>query len=281
MRCIKLIYLIGLLFLLIGCTHSFPPEGAGGFAEHHYQTISPVEVNGPLTPAHGLRFDFELTRQMLKLLVLDGADLCFPASVAQARERERRIGRELAGGLEFDAANDILVQRDQLHRIERQLSTALLIQACRLDQPQVGQTVITALMEIEQLLNADNQFAFGSSELNLKYAGRLAQAVMMLRQYPQYSLQVIGHADVVGTPSYNQKLSMSRAQQVSRYLQIFGLDKSKIEVSAVGEIAPLVDGTSATNRLVNRRVSITLVENIVGNNVENIDVQQSTTIIYK
>ncbi|MGF1725422.1 OmpA family protein [Photobacterium nomapromontoriensis] len=277
MRYTTWIYLCGVLLALTGCSQRFPPEGAGGFAEHHYQTISPVEVNGPLTPAHGLRFDFELTRQMLKLLVIDGAELCFPASVAQARERERRIGRELAGGLEFDAANDILVQRDQLHRIERQLSTALLIQACRLDQPQAGQTLISAVIEIEQLLNADNQFAFGSSELNLKYAGRLAQAVMRLREFPQYSLQVIGHADVIGSPSYNQQLSMSRAQQVSRYLQIFGFEKSKIEVSAVGDIAPLVNGTSATNRLVNRRVSITLVENVV----DNIEIQQSTTAIYK
>lgn len=274
MRCANLIYLNGLLLLLVGCSHSLPPAGGGGFAEHHYQTLSPVEAGQPLTPEHGLRFDFELTRQTLKLLVLDGAELCFPASVAQAREREQRIGRELAGGLEFDAANDILVQRDQLNRLERQLSTALLIQACRLDQPLVGQSVITDAMEIEQLLNADNQFAFGSSELNLKYAGRLAQAVMLLRQYPQYSLQVIGHADVIGTPSYNQKLSMARAQQVSRYLQIFGLDKSRIAVSAVGDIAPLVNGISATNRLVNRRVSITLVENIV----ENSEIQQIITV---
>ena len=262
MRGINVICLTGLLLWLTGCSSSFPLGGYGGFAEHHYQSLSPVEAGEPLTPEHGLRFDFELTRQLLKLLVVDGAELCFPATVAQASEREQRIGRELAGGLEFDAANDILIQRNQLNRLERQLSAALSSQTCRLDPEQLDLNPVSVATEIEQLLNADNQFAFGSSELNPKYIGRLAQAVVLLNQFPHYSLHVIGHTDQVGDESDNHQLSMLRAQQVSRYLQIFGMEKSKIEVSALGETAPLAGGMSAQNRLVNRRVSIALVESI-------------------
>ena len=257
---VKIVCLVGAVLGLTGCSTAFPLAGMGGFAEHHYDTIAPVEAGGAITPEHGLRFDFELSRQLLKLLVDDGAELCFPATVAQARERERRIGRELAGGLEFDAANDILIQREQLNRLERQLTAALSEQTCRLEPEYASSNPVSVAAEIEQLLNADNQFAFGSSELNPKYIGRLAQAVVLLKQYPRYSLQVVGHADQIGTEHNNQQLSMLRAKQVSRYLQIFGMDEDKIEVTALGEDSPLAEGNAPQNRLVNRRVSIVLVE---------------------
>lgn len=247
---------------LTGCS-SFAPMGSGGFAEHHYQDLRPVEAGQPLTPAHGLRFDFELSRHLLKLLVEEGAERCFPATVAQARLREARIGRELLGGLEYDAANDILIQRDQLSRLERQMLAAQAQHTCQRyagDFAADGTDAASMATQLDELLNADNQFAFGSSELNPKYMGRLAQAALLLRPVAHYQLQVIGHADAIGSEADNQQLSLKRAEQVSRYLQIFGVPASRIQVSAVGESEPLASGMAPENRLVNRRVSIVLIE---------------------
>jgi len=87
------------VFGLSGCS-SWPEIGHGGLGEHHYELLSPTMPNQPLGPEHGLRFDLELTARHLDVLVIEGANICFPATVVQAKQRQHRIERELLGGLE-------------------------------------------------------------------------------------------------------------------------------------------------------------------------------------
>lgn len=80
------------------------------------------------------------------------------------------------------------------------------------------------------------------------------------------SVDIVGHADKIGTSSYNSKLSMRRAQAVKQYIQ----SKSKIptrniEVRALGEGRPVTkcDGTKSRKELIaclweDRRVEIML-----------------------
>ena len=57
-------------------------------------------------------------------------------------------------------------------------------------------------------------------------------------QYDKVTVE--GHADRIGTPEYNQQLSIERAEAVKAYLvQSGGLDSSKIEAVGKGETAPL------------------------------------------
>ena len=118
------LHAMAFLFGLLGLTacSNWPIEGLGGMAEHHQQTLSPIFQSGkPLGSEHGLLFDLELTSRHLDMLVLEGAELCFPATVVQAKQRQNRISRELQGNLKYDAANDIIIQRNLLARLERQL----------------------------------------------------------------------------------------------------------------------------------------------------------------
>lgn len=246
-----------------GCS-MFPDQGQGGMAESHYSSLSPVMAGEPLGPEHGLRFEWELAARHLDVLVLEGAELCFPATVLQARRMQDRIVRELHGGLEFDAANDIIIQRAALERLEKQLDAVKRSGACTPSNAMGYNNVADLAAEIYALLNVDNQFAFNSPEVNPKYMGHLAEAAHLLRDLPQYSLHVTGHADAIGNESANQKLSLARANQVKRYLQIFGLAPSRITVAAVGAADPLFEGKAPQDRLVNRRVSIELVETAKG-----------------
>ena len=109
---------------------------------------------------------------------------------------------------------------------------------------------------ISDLLNADNQFALDSSELNPKYFGRLAEATKLLRNIPYYNLLITGHADTTGTKNRNKQLSMERAEQVGRYSQILGFPEERLRIDAVGSDNPLFEGIDSHIRLVNRRVSI-------------------------
>ena len=277
----RLIALLAAAGLLAGCT-AWPPQGHGGFAEHHRQLTRPEQ---PLSLDSGPLFELELVRRHLDVLVLEGAELCFPATVTLAKQRQHRIARQLAGGLDGDAGNDLLVQRDQLARLERQLDYVKAQELChlgpavhrqRVEAPPALPTpthsptataehqparLPTAIPDrIARLLNSDNQFSLDSAELNPKYIGRLAEAAQLLRHRARYHLQITGHADDIGAPAHNQQLSMARARQVGRYLKLFGIDESRLHYAASASREPLFDGQAAHVRLVNRRVEIRLVD---------------------
>ncbi|WP_394208976.1 OmpA family protein [Enterovibrio calviensis] len=261
----KIFALITITALSSGCS-MFPDHGQGGMAEHHYSALSPVLADQPLGPEHGLRFEWELSARHLDVLVLEGAELCFPATVLQARRMQDRIVRELHGDLEFDAANDLIIQRAALERLEKQLDAVKHSGACSPPGDISYASSAALATEIDALLNIDNQFAFNSPAVNPKYMGHLAEAAHLLRELPQYSLHITGHTDSVGNEAANQALSLARANQVKRYLQIFGIAPSRLTVAAVGANDPLFKGHAPQERLVNRRVSIELVERSKANN---------------
>ncbi len=259
MRQITFGIFLPLLLVISGCT-TWAPQGHGGMAEHQQEMFDTIMPDEPLGIEHGLRFELDLSRRHLDILVIEGAERCFPATVTQARERNNRITRELHGGLNFDAANDLIVQRKLLERLERQLDYVQLHDSC--NSPQREQQNIPAELtkRIYELLNIDNQFAFNSSEINPKYIAHLAEAAILLRDQPGYHLLITGHADDIGINAYNYELSMKRAKQVGRYLQILGFPAENIEVAAVGSDLPISEGNEPHHRLVNRRVSIEIIE---------------------
>ncbi|WMN86219.1 OmpA family protein [Vibrio parahaemolyticus] len=246
---------------MIGCS-SYPEEGRGGLGENYIQSnFTPVMPDEPLGPEHGLRFDWQLTKLQLDSLIREGARWCFPAAVVQALEKQNRIARELEGGLLLDAANDIVIQRKRLNELELQLDYATSQTKCVPPTDENAfQKRLAMIDQLYGLLNVDNQFAFNSTEVNPKYMGHLAQSANILNEHQSLNLKVTGHADSVGDGQYNQELAMGRANQVKRYLTIFGLNPKRIETQSVGDSLPLYEGESEGVRLTNRRVSIEVVD---------------------
>ncbi|MCG9620786.1 OmpA family protein [Vibrio diabolicus] len=257
----------GLVVGMFGCSSfDYPDHGEGGLAEN-YQDISienyqfsPVMPDEPLGPEHGLRFDWQLTKLHLDALIQEGARWCFPAAVVQALEKQNRIARELEGGLLLDAANDLVIQRRRLNQLEQQLDYVLSQTTCTPpDDIEALRSDLNVVAEIYALLNIDNQFAVDSAEINPKYMGHLAEAAYILRDHPNLTLVVTGHADVTGSPDYNQKLAQARAEQVKRYLTVFGIISERVTTKSVGDSLPLYEGETPAVRLTNRRVSIEVI----------------------
>jgi len=258
---IKHIALAASIASVVGCS-SYPEHGRGGLGEDYIQSnFSPVMPDEPLGPEHGLRFDWQLTKLHLDSLVREGARWCFPAAVVQALEKQKRIAREIEGGLLLDAANDIVIQRKRLNELELQLDYVTSQAKC---VPPMDETAfqqrLAKIDKLYNLLNVDNQFAFNSTEVNPKYMGNLARAAAMLNDHQSLSLKVTGHADSAGDVEYNQTLAMGRAKQVKRYLIIFGLAPSRVETLSVGDTLPLYEGDSEGVKLTNRRVSIEVID---------------------
>ena len=254
--------LFGVVVISISACTSKAPQGHGGFAEHDLSNYP----SHPIGLENALYFEQQLRIQHLDDLVLAGAVLCFPASVKTAQIRQGRIARELRGGLGADAANDLIIQRDQLDQLERRLSYEQLQGSCLSNNSnnpvdtQNEELSADKLQAINNLLNYDNQFVFSSAELNPKYIEHLAEAASMLKPYSNYQLKITGHADTKGSDVVNLDISLQRAQKVERYLQRLGLNPSNISVQRQGAKTPLFDGDEPQVRLVNRRVTIEVIE---------------------
>lgn len=254
---------ITLSFILSGCV-SWPVKGFAGIAEHHLEDMKASRENQPIGPEHGLRFEMELIRRHLDMLVLQGAELCFPATVTQAKLRQNRIAREINGGLEFDGLNDIIVQHKLLERLERQLIYVKQQQVCIL--PTIKNQTVPGEVgsRIDYLLNGNDQFHQQSAELNPIYIAQLAEAVQLLRDKPEFILRITGHADATTLQSPNNSLSMQRAQKVARYLRILGLKNERIQIDTINVDNNLFTATklNKSSDASTRHVSIELIEKI-------------------
>lgn len=104
-------------------------------------------------------------------------------------------------------------------------------------------------------------FAFDSSDLTSDSKNTLNQVAKLMSANPEYTFQVIAHADSRGPKKYNQGLSERRAQSTVDYLSTQGIALDRLEAVGYGEERLLnhcADGVSCTREehRVNRRSEI-------------------------
>ena len=76
---------------------------------------------------------------------------------------------------------------------------------------------------------------------------------------PKLVVQIVGHTDRKGNEKFNTKLSLERAVAVQTYFIKKGIDPKRLFVSGAGSSKPLVENSSLPNRLKNRRIEITVL----------------------
>ena len=72
-------------------------------------------------------------------------------------------------------------------------------------------------------------------------------------------VRVDGHTDASGKETYNQQLSLRRAQSVATVLKGVGMKEQNIELRGLGSSEPVAPNTTAAGRTENRRVSIVVI----------------------
>lgn len=82
---------------------------------------------------------------------------------------------------------------------------------------------------------------------------RLAQA---LRANPNTRVKIEGYTDSVGSDSYNQSLSESRAEAVADALRVRGVSDSQLKAQGFGKEYPVATNSTPAGRQQNRRVEI-------------------------
>ena len=104
--------------------------------------------------------------------------------------------------------------------------------------------------------NATVYFEFDKSSLTSKSIQTLKSAVDALNENTSIKVTLSGHADEIGTREYNLALGQRRAESVSDYLVLNGINKSRITVKSFGEEKPLAYGQDESSYAKNRRVEI-------------------------
>jgi OOP family OmpA-OmpF porin len=101
-------------------------------------------------------------------------------------------------------------------------------------------------------------FDFDRADLTDRARQIIADASQASRTLQTTRIEVAGHADRSGTPQYNQRLSMRRAEAVAMELVRHGVSRNAINVQAFGESRPLVPTADGVREPQNRRVEIVL-----------------------
>lgn len=99
-------------------------------------------------------------------------------------------------------------------------------------------------------------FAFNDEHLGTEGQQTIAGIADTLRREELTRLRIEGHADGIGDPAYNLRLSARRADVVAREFTARGLPASRIEVRGVGSAMPIADNTTEAGRAQNRRVVV-------------------------
>jgi outer membrane protein OmpA-like peptidoglycan-associated protein len=110
-------------------------------------------------------------------------------------------------------------------------------------------------------LPQDILFATGDATLTGGLRNDLNALAYSINNFPNTTVNVIGHADNTGGAAFNQDLSARRAQSVSSALISSGVSPSRIRSIGRGEDAPIASNLTAEGRAQNRRVEITITPN--------------------
>ena len=102
-------------------------------------------------------------------------------------------------------------------------------------------------------------FDVASYSLKPEFRATLDKVADSLKQYPDSLIDVYGHTDSTGSDAYNQTLSENRARTVANYLQMQGVNPSRIRSQGYGETMPVADNMTEEGRRKNRRVEIKIV----------------------
>lgn len=93
-------------------------------------------------------------------------------------------------------------------------------------------------------------FAFDSAELAPGATSVLDDAVAWVQGDPTRTILIRGHADPIGAAEYNLDLSARRAETVAAYLEMKGVSRRQISITAVGEQAAVVEPAGGNRRVI-------------------------------
>lgn len=122
-------------------------------------------------------------------------------------------------------------------------------------------TVVNTGQEIVVTMAQDILFATDSAVVRPDLQANLRAVAQNINAYPVSTVFVTGHTDSTGSASYNQQLSLRRADAVAGVLISSGVPGNRVQTRGMGMTMPVASNDTAVGRAQNRRVEITIRPN--------------------
>ena len=118
--------------------------------------------------------------------------------------------------------------------------------------------------DTQEFIFTDVNFDTDKSELKSGAKEALDEFTKYMNAHPDYTVDISGHTDSVGSETYNQSLSERRAKAVEDYfINTSGIDPSRLTSRGAGELEPINTNDTSEGRSNNRR-TVFLVKNPEG-----------------
>ncbi len=128
--------------------------------------------------------------------------------------------------------------------------------------PESQTNVADSLARLKALMPKDLLIYFEFNEAKFKPDPQtdksIAEFKAWLDKYPESMLSVTGHTDLVGTPDFNQKLGLKRAQVLGKYIENQGINAGRLIIDSKGESQPIAGYLTPEGRAKNRRTEISI-----------------------
>lgn len=135
------------------------------------------------------------------------------------------------------------------------------IQARKLRAELVGTGVQVQQVDGRVYLIMPGNITFDTNEAVIKQGFQpvLNSIAKVIKEYNKTMVQVYGYTDNTGSAATNNALSLRRANAVSNFLRLKGVDGNRIITDGLGSANPIASNATAAGREQNRRVEIALI----------------------
>jgi outer membrane protein OmpA-like peptidoglycan-associated protein len=104
----------------------------------------------------------------------------------------------------------------------------------------------------------DVYFDFNKAKIRGDHQQEMERLLSYLTLNTTILIKILGHTDNKGSNSFNQKLSVKRAEAIVAYLVKNGIEKSRISSAGYGSSKPIATNKTEAGRFLNRRVEFVL-----------------------
>lgn len=135
------------------------------------------------------------------------------------------------------------------------------IQARKLRQELLNTGVQVQEVNGQIYLIMPGNITFDSNEAVIKagFQPVLNSIAKVINEYNKTMVQINGYTDNTGSAATNNALSLRRANSISNYLRLRGVDGNRIITDGLGSSNPIASNATAVGREQNRRVEIVLI----------------------
>ncbi|TCK99967.1 outer membrane protein OmpA-like peptidoglycan-associated protein [Shimia isoporae] len=204
-------------------------------------SVSLVALTACTDPAYVTSGDGNTTNKAASGAIIGGI---LGAGLSAATKNDPLIGAAVGAGAGALIGNSLAKQEAELRK---QLDSDVRIE-------NTGDRLILTMPQ-------DILFDVDSATVSASLEDDLYKVASSLNDYPDTTVQVLGHTDNTGTAAHNQGLSQRRANAVADVLMTGGVPFGRIESIGRGEDQPIASNLDEAGRHQNRRVEIVILPN--------------------